>query len=711
MKRRINFLAVAALGLLVVGCRMPSGVGPARDLLGEEGQEPAAEALAPGSLSVEMDEARGQAVYINEHGARFDISASEYPGGPLVRCVQVESFVEIPPSDDPEALAAKAIVAGVRDDGTLGAWEIHSDDSIHVTVGEDGQARCLTGSDPAAILDGMQTRYGWLYEIVGSARAMDGRTMIIVGLARHPKGFTYGSVEVLPDSPVAVYWKVWRLPFGRFCIISPPRVIGNYAEPDPVSAPNVDPRIAEILTRLRQFFFGRLKSYLVDLDRGNPVAWDEQGKAYVVNGKDQDWRLAVARIDLSGGIVITSIEPPPSPPQEQLPDLGISVLSVSAIRAGAALPEGSTLWLNDLLTITAQVQNIGSGQAAEITVRLAIEGGTLTQTIPLLDPGASASAIFGPIEVQSVAGDLSGTTGDVREFQRTLTVGIEGLEYEGEGAAPNEAELLLSVGTANLQLVALPEVVGIRLQGEVGVAVKNTGTGEAGELDSLQVSVTSLEGASVASHTFSLAGLPPDPEKEHSLAFVPDLGSGIWSLSAELGSQTTAATLKVFYDRIVIDSYPVLAPTVQEDGVLVFPPGFLVVELLNQNFELKLSSDGLVSGPNFVFASYNTIDYKPTDGLEPGVPWYVRIKAANAMNSGSYAIRLRAAPNSDGDTYLDYVGWHLDEISTIDAYEPDDDPAVDGITATLTLGGGLEEQRLSRFMAAGDTDWVEIVLP
>jgi hypothetical protein len=389
MERRISFLAVVAVGLLIVGCQMPSGLGPARDLLAEEEQGSSGEVWPAGTLSVVMDKERGQAVYINENGVRFDVSASEYAGGPLVRCVEVESFTEVPPSDDPEALPVKAIVAGVRDDGTLGAWEIHPDDTIHLTVGEDGQARCLTGSDPSTFLEGMQTRFGWVYSIVGSAT--DGKTMIIVGNARN----STGSFGLIPPTNVAVYWKVWRLPYSRFCIVSPPRVIGTL---EPQVVPADWPRgfvLSLLRARLKEFFFGKLTTYL---EVATSVAFD--GDVFLVTGKDPQGNPAIAKIEKDGRIVIEAKQEEPG----QKPVLTLSTAPIDQEPAETPVRSFGDDW-----PFNVSVVNEGPGYFV----------GSFTLTYTVTNEGTQAVATTDRTVVISEAAVLTeGTsTDDVADYK------------------------------------------------------------------------------------------------------------------------------------------------------------------------------------------------------------------------------------------------------------------------------------------------------
>jgi hypothetical protein len=158
MRSRIALICIALLSVFFIACPMPQvGVGPTKDVAG--GTDPNVPQGTGGSISVVNDEARGQAVYINETGQRFDVVAAEYPGGPLVACVQVADFTLVPPSTDADALPVKALVAGTRSDGTPGVWEIHSDDTIDLpqpAQDDSSGARCIVGGDMNTLPDGIQ---------------------------------------------------------------------------------------------------------------------------------------------------------------------------------------------------------------------------------------------------------------------------------------------------------------------------------------------------------------------------------------------------------------------------------------------------------------------------------------------------------------------------------------------------------------------------
>jgi hypothetical protein len=241
--------------------------------------------------------------------------------------------------------------------------------------------------------------------------------------------------------------------------------------------------------------------------------------------------------------------------------------------------------------------------------------------------------------------------------------------------------------------------------------VVNSGTGEAGG-DLLSFGVSDPSGES---HTFTLAGLRPGVEK--SFSFVPKAGPGIWELVAALGTQSSTAVLKILYAGFAVETYPVLGM----DASGAYPNGFLVVELLDAKLNLLASASGIKNKNSTFPPSWNSIFLSPSEGLEPGTEFLVRITALNELNFGSYAIRLVASPS------VSYEGYFDTAEPTTDLYETDDLGGAD-IKAVLTLGGGVEKQRVFRTIGepvlsdpdpetgvvkvvSFDTDWVKIVLP
>ena len=321
MKSRIVIICVALVSMFFIACPMPQvGVGRTKDEIG--GTDQTGPLPAGASISVVNDEARNQAVYINEAGQRFDVVAEEYPGGPLTACVQVADFTLVPPSTDPDALPVKALVTGMRDDGTPGVWEIHGDDSIHIPQPEqtvDNTARCIVGADMTTLPDGVQMRYGWSFQTVAFGSTGNSIGNIIVGTAMNKHGATIGGIQILPNTPIAVYWRVYSLPYSKFCIVSAPRIIGMFqAQTLPAKWGTRGHEFSDLLRQLKLFLEGKLESYLtvpfvngvrLDTPPGVSTAAAQAARVYIVTGLDEFSLPATARIDKSGNITIAETLP------------------------------------------------------------------------------------------------------------------------------------------------------------------------------------------------------------------------------------------------------------------------------------------------------------------------------------------------------------------------------------------------------------------
>ena len=721
MKSKIVFYAVVLLSVLVLACQMPAGFGPQRNLTGEEGENPSGAQGMYGLLAVVMDEARGQAVYINETGVRFDVNAEEYPGGPVIRCVQVEAFTEIPPSDDPEALKIKAIVAGTRDDGTLGAWEIHQDDSIHLTVGEDGQARCLTGADPTSVLDGMQTRFGWVYHVVGSAT--DGKIMIIAGYMENPKGFTYGSVQVLPGTTVGVYWKVWRLPYARFCIVSPPRIIGTWEKPVVPAGWPQGHTISAILAQLKLFFHGRLESYLVMV---TAVSYDPQANVYLVPGTDQDKQPALAKIDKNGGIVIESTPP------------DLDVTSSSVTRKGAPLNDGDTVGIADELYIRAVVQNVGKGpaEASKLDVQII--------RIDPLDGSAAWSYQIPTIDVPRLLPDKPPVTYDRGPYTVEGLAGAAGSykivvtdngdpEVKELRSDNNSKQFSITVESGEPPKLEITELssptvaIWPAVKWELGAKVKNLGSvpvslnleywlcSDDNFASAVKKQITTVSIIDLGAGSIYNDEPRQVPSVSDLLEKDPNLSGGTWYVIAVAGTATASVQLKVYYETVVIDTYDPVGPKV----------GFTYMDLFGPAGDTPIgdpplpeydvwstlsSSTAALAWDNGEFAPdsqhLNFANIKYTGGVEPGVYYYVRIRGENKTDVGAYAIRLLTVV-PDPNVPRDPAVWYFQSLDTTYTGAPvkggQGKPAS---VLDLPLNG-----KLGRYIKADEVDWVRFILP
>ncbi len=132
---------------------------------------------------------------------------------------------------------------------------------------------------------------------------------MIVGYAENPHGFTHGPVSVPAGTTVGLYWRVFRAPFGRHVVVSPPRVIGTWG----THKRDVDFRLHRafpppaFLAQLKLFFSQRLQSYLI---MTSAVSYDSTQHVYLVTGTDQDGNAAEATISRDGVVAIAEVQAP-----------------------------------------------------------------------------------------------------------------------------------------------------------------------------------------------------------------------------------------------------------------------------------------------------------------------------------------------------------------------------------------------------------------
>jgi hypothetical protein len=378
--KTLALLLVLLVVIFLAACPRPTAVDPGSGVPVEPG------------VSIETDTARGQAVYVNEDGQRFDIVAVGEDGADVACAEAIDIAVmdpepEASPSAGKNASAAplapglKAIIVGRRADGSFGLWAVHRDDTIHLVLCEGGDRSAPTlpaCGDRDGLLDG---RMGWRYHVTGSAT--DGSSTIVVGYAVNELGFHRGPWTIEPGTTVGVYWKVARHPRFPFCVVSPARVIGV---PDPMWQPPWRRNRHEPIgwqRSLRLFLKGYFEAYLV-MTTG--VAWDAARTLFVVPGTDQDGSPAEATIDRSGRIAIAAV-------QADLPDLAVSPLVVP----------GGLLRTSDTWRLAASVRNDGAGPASAVVVRFRLSRDAVLDaadpvageiTISSIGPGTSAEALL-----------------------------------------------------------------------------------------------------------------------------------------------------------------------------------------------------------------------------------------------------------------------------------------------------------------------------
>jgi hypothetical protein len=734
MKALIRYAPAATLVLLLLGCPLMPNPGNGASRESTDGGQ-AAPAAAKGAISVVSDAERGVAVYINENGERKDVVAEEYPGGPLVKCVEVADFTLVPASSDSDPLPVKAIVTGMRDDGTPGIWEIHSDDTILLPQAEqtsNNTARCIVGGDMGSLPDGIQMRFGWTFKT--TAVSADGK--IIVGTAENRKGVTIGGVQILAGSTVAVYWRVYSLPYSRFLIVSAPRIIGTFTKPPAPASWNLSSRHrSDILVHLKQYFSGRLDGYLVT---ATAVRTEGSG-AYSVAGSDDDGLPSLARIDRNGGVAI----------EVTVPDL--HAVSVQAV------PDPKTTdspWVP-----TAVLENLGNAPAAPVTLQYWIAGAAVAA------PSAANAILIATVTIPSIAAGASYTDASVSAQTVKQLFGKPGAYflYAVAAADPANQELNTSNNMASSTVTVADSVVvrsvdlslgpsaslasPVASDGSWSVTLTVTNTGaDAAPATTLAYGVTSdadpaagekslgsvdIEGlASTKSTTVTLSGkvaaLGSGPGTYHVVAVV-DPGNALKETT--MSNNTADYAVPVIYDQVVIDSYD---PSAQTGVVSV---GFVYLDLFGPAGDtgaagVPASYDLWTANPatgapydqDYALAWSNGVSSTNPDstqrlsatifasGLAPGDYW-LRVRANNKFISGSYALRALAAPSTD------HAGW---TFATPAASDVSDFPVTGNAgaapvsAAVLPLGG-----RINRFLAGASTDtgtgayvqWIRLHLP
>ena len=665
MKTRATLFWVALAAILFMGCSMPQlGMGPSLALTGD--QEGSSQGTA-GSISVVMDETRGIAVFINENGARFDVAAEESPGGSLVKCIELADFTMVPQTGDIDSLPVKALVTGTREDGNPGVWEINADDTITLPEPEQNgtdPSRCIVGGVLTSLPDGMHVRFGWVFKTTGMSA--DGK--IIVGRAEHRKGFSYNGVQVLPGSSVGVYWKVYRLPYSRFCIISPPRVLGTFVkEPMPAGWTPKAYTVPAILAQLKQFFIGRLEAYLVDANlppdttEGVDLAlriveYEPALGVYIVRGPDQDGKRAVAKINKNDSIEIVRV-----------PDLHIAAVTASP------MADGTNFTWDVPWKATVTVENLDTDGYEGMST-----GGTLTLSLG----GVSTNEFFHSVslselklgESKNFTFDLSPTINFFGQKAGQFTLSAEVMDpgdfeeitgnnsvsttfYVEPVSENNPPELRVTPPAAlNLQTTdAWPS--------DGAFTISNEGKDTATNVQ-LVYEFKNTEGTDIKQAPKTIADIPGGtslPEYPTLPTAIMGYSPGTWTVTLKVYAKdvlpvTSAVTLLVYYEDLVIDTFNVAfvfdPKNENADGYALYSA---VMELYDSANALIVAVSSQVSrpddfDPNDFYQYYpyiltkDVIKDKQT-GLLPG-DYSIRLYLVNKSGNESlrYAIRLERTP-------------------------------------------------------------------
>jgi hypothetical protein len=379
MKRALRFISLTGLAFLLFSCPMAQvGVSPDS-------------ATSPGASRPEMqpsimtDSARTQAVYIDEKGARIDITAQE-PDGSVVRATQAIGLALMADAGSSARAAAgdgdqlRALVIGTRSDGAPGVWAILRNGTV-LPAAEDSAGKSTSALPQCDDRDhGLRGWFGWKYYVTGISD--DG--LMIVGYAKNEKGFHLGVVKIEPGTTVGVYWRVKKISHRPHVRIEPARVIGTL-DTTPFPKKNghrsrwIDALRLSRLPGIQLFFLKYFTSYLIMADA---VSRDAAKDLYVVTGTDQDGDDATATIDRLNRIVIT-----PAPPAGQ-PDLKITAIQVPSTPQTIA-----ATW-----TLAATVANGGTADAGPSTLLYQVSTSSVldssataigTRPVPALAAGAS----------------------------------------------------------------------------------------------------------------------------------------------------------------------------------------------------------------------------------------------------------------------------------------------------------------------------------
>ncbi len=387
MKRRLAWILLAQLVLLLVSCPAPVGV--------RNGPAPAS-ASAPGatstggSFSLTTDTSRNQAVLVTPNGSTIDIAAVTSDGS-TVSASDAVGLAVVQDGTGARSLSAnqQAIIVGTRKDGRPGIW-VYSGSRIQAVVDEDsGSATSLLpeSGDRDGTLRGP---FGWTYHVMGISE--DGK--VVVGYAENTKGFSWGLVQVDPGTTIGVYWLVSPRGHQPFCQVSRAHIIGTLDLTKLQTAPRPIQHWAKwamkhFLDHLKWFLLNYLSSYLVMVDKDG-VHFDSLNNVYLVSGTDQDDNPAIATISQNGSITIT--------PQTN-PGGGVTITTIAGT--------GTAGFSGDSASATSAQLNSPSGIALDVSGNLYIadSGNQRVRKVA----GGTISTVAGN-GTAGYAGDGSGAT-------------------------------------------------------------------------------------------------------------------------------------------------------------------------------------------------------------------------------------------------------------------------------------------------------------
>jgi hypothetical protein len=200
----------------------------------------------------------------------------------------------------------------------------------------------------------------------------------------------------------------------------------------------------------------------------------------------------------------------------------------------------------------------------------------------------------------------------------------------------------------------------------------------------------------------------------------PNLSGGTWYVIAVAGTATASVQLKVYYETVVIDTYDPVGPKVGFTYMDLFGPAgdTPIVDTASGTYDVwstlssktaALAWDNGEAAPDPQHLNFANIKY--TGGVEPGVYYYVRIRGENITDVGAYAIRLLTVV-PDPNVPRDGLTWYPGEEKNDPAGLPVE--GGQGVLKLLELKAYLDlplNDKLSRYIKAGEVDWVRFILP
>jgi hypothetical protein len=224
------------------------------------------------------------------------------------------------------------------------------------------------------------------------------------------------------------------------------------------------------------------------------------------------------------------------------------------------------------------------------------------------------------------------------------------------------------------------------------------------------------EGPESHNVTVDLSNAINVPE-ELNIYFWCEDAAGARSDFANLNIKLVEPTTKK-YPRLIIDTYKPTGPFgfgVVDNAVYLYR----AVYRTDTGDELapELIEGSFYSNP--IFGTYGRIDYdSSTDPFVSGTKLYIRVTGQSSGNVGAYAIRVveYVATGDINAQYPPAEDWFFGDINNKDTpYDdpPGDDGTIDGTIEGVPLNPVTIHlnEKLNRYLLAGDVDWFVLILP